>query len=148
MRSENRCGTQIRQWPLKRRRDSLSLGWSRHHDENFVSLHQNRNCQREGLGWHVRQCLKCSIVHLLNPARYVEFHDAHGARVGKIARRIVERQMPVLSDSQQRNIETVGRQQRCIARAFRFLIFRLATDLMESRGRHGAKNMLLQIASK
>ena len=61
--------------------------------------------------------------------------------ISEVAGRIVERKMAVFSDSEQRDVEAGGWQQRGIARAFCFLIRRFADDLIEYHRGDADRNM-------
>ena len=92
---------------------------------------------------HVIQSDKSPVMNLLHPAGFIQLHHPHILRILKIAGRIVKRQMPVLPNPQQSNIEPALWQQPRITDTLRRPILSLPANPIKSRHRNEIENMLL-----
>ena len=89
------------------------------------------------------------FVDLLHPAGDVEFHDFDQALVFEIChRRIVERDVPVLSDAHAAEIDRLSLEQRLVALALGDRFRRVAAKIVEYLRVHLALHTLAHVAPK
>ena len=87
-------------------------------------------------------------MHLLYAAGFIQLNHSQREWIVKIAGRIVEGEVAVFTDSQQRYVKPIRRQQGSVADAFGSRVFSLAADRMENSGSHSIQKVLAKIAAE
>ena len=82
-----------------------------HDSEYFLRLHNLPHGHRDSLRWHCRKILEPSFSHLLEPASFVEVDHDESLFGFEIRRWIVESEMAVLADANERYVDRSGTQE-------------------------------------
>lgn len=130
---------------MKRSLQRSPLGFAGNNGEQMITCHQGGHGQRQRMSRDIVQRGEAAVIHLLRPAGFIQFNRFNKQRIGEIGyRRIIERNMPVLTDAKADDINRRFIQQLRVSPALPFNIARPAQQLDPS-GIDSAEQPFLQI---
>lgn len=115
MPPQNRSRSRRPNLPFQTQLDRARLAHIRHDSDNLPRLQNLPRRHRDRARGHLRQIRKPALTHLLSATSLVQFNNDVRILGLKIRGRIIERNMPVLPDADERQID---RRRRQLSRHF------------------------------
>jgi hypothetical protein len=110
------------------RQHRIGLARAGDHDRNHRRAQERRDRQGIGMSGHITWSLEATVVDLLSSAGCVEPDDLDENRIEEVGdRRVVERQMAVLTDSRTDDVGRLGSEQVLVSQTGRERTFRVLT---------------------
>src|SRR3954453_6371533 len=149
MSLQNRRRHLRRDFTFDRVADRLSLALVRHGADDRAALHNLSHAHRDSLLRHVIKRRKPAFTQLLSAAGFIELHNQVRLLGFEICRRIVEREMPILANSDKRDVSRMSTNNFANPSALGLRVA-LTIEKMErpQRQRQLAHKTLPQIAAK